>query len=172
MRTVRVTPEAEATLAHQLDYLIDHGALAPARALKIRVEAFLTNTLPHHPGIGRFIADRNLWESWIPGTRLVVWYTHDDHELVAITLGTPRKTASVPSEEQKQHAKRQPTIRRLSPDERHVGDGQRPGIAGGIDGLWLDLQCSGTHVAASDIVNSIRAAAGYSDRAAMPNWLR
>lgn len=103
------------------------------------------------------------------------WYTkllgyRCDDERVDLRCGV-RKSA-VPSEEQKQHAKRQPTIRRLSPDERHVGDGQRPGIADGIDGLWLDLQCSGTHVAASDIVNSIRAAAGYSDRAAMPNWLR
>ena len=58
----------------------------PAEDLKIRVDEFLSLTLANYPRNGRFIAERDLWETWIPGTKLVVWYTFTDDELVAITF--------------------------------------------------------------------------------------
>ena len=86
MRSIRLTPEAEARLADQLDYLIDRGAVGSAQVLKTRVETFPTNTLAFYPRTGRFLSERDLWETWIPGTRLVVWYVFDDNEIAAITF--------------------------------------------------------------------------------------
>lgn len=86
MRSLRFTPEAQARLAAQLDYLIERGAIGPAQQLKSRVHSFLNNTLLPYPATGRFLHARDLWESWIPGTRLVLWYVFDDAELVIITF--------------------------------------------------------------------------------------
>lgn len=86
MRQVRFTPEAEDTLAAQIDYLVDRGAVGRAQALKNRVETFLAATLADYPRNGRLITERQLWETWIPQTRLVVWYTFTTDELVAITF--------------------------------------------------------------------------------------
>ena len=86
MRTVRFTPEAERTLEQQIDYLISQGAIAPAQALKSRVEAFLIETQATYPRTGRWLPECRLWETWIPGTKLVAWYLFDDSELVVITF--------------------------------------------------------------------------------------
>jgi plasmid stabilization system protein ParE len=86
MRQVRFTREAEETFTSQITYLIDQGAVEPARALKMRVEGFLANTLAVHPRNGSLIKLRSMWETWIPGTRLVIWYTFTDEELVIITF--------------------------------------------------------------------------------------
>ena len=86
MRTVRLTPEAEQSLASQIDYLLAHGAVGPAQALKTRVETFLTETQAHFPRTGRWLAEQELWETWIPGTKLVAWYVFDDSQLVVITF--------------------------------------------------------------------------------------
>ena len=98
MRRVRLTPEAEFVPGNQVDYLRTQGAARPARALLVRTQSFLTTTLAAYPGNGRFLADRNLWETWVPGTRLVVWYTFDEDELVVITFGIRRRIASVDDE--------------------------------------------------------------------------
>lgn len=86
MRSVRIAPEAEVALAGQLEHLIARGAAGPAQALKTRVQVFLSATLADYPRTGRFLVERNLWESWIPETRLVVWYTFTDDELTAISF--------------------------------------------------------------------------------------
>ncbi len=86
MRRVRLTPEAERTLAHQIEYLTARGAIRPAQDLKNRVETFLLNTIAEMPRMGKRLEQRDLWEGWIPRTRLVVWYTFDDDELTAITF--------------------------------------------------------------------------------------
>ena len=86
MRTVRFTPEAEHVLANQIDDLIAQGAIAPAQALKTRVETFLTDTQACYPRPGRWLSERQLWETWIPGTKLVAWYLFDDAEFVVITF--------------------------------------------------------------------------------------
>jgi plasmid stabilization system protein ParE len=86
MRRIIFTPEAEQTLDAQLDYFITHGAAKPAQALKVRVDAFVHGVLAGYPRTGRFISQRNLWETWIPATRLIVWYTFTEDELVLITF--------------------------------------------------------------------------------------
>jgi plasmid stabilization system protein ParE len=86
MRRVRLTPEAEDVLAAQIGFLVDRGAVAPAQALKMRVEMFLSKTLAQFPRNGRHISERELWETWIPRTKLVVWYRFTDLELVVVAV--------------------------------------------------------------------------------------
>ena len=78
--------EARIAFDDQIDYLISRHALAAATALNARVHAFIRDTLCHHPGIGRHLTERGLWETWIPRTRIVVWYTFTEDELVIIAL--------------------------------------------------------------------------------------
>lgn len=86
MRAVRLTAEAEATLGGQIDYLLGQGAIAAAQALKDRVGSFLGDTLATYPRTGHYVRRRRLWETCIPGTRIVCWYVFDDAELVVITF--------------------------------------------------------------------------------------
>jgi plasmid stabilization system protein ParE len=85
VRQIRFTPEAEDTLTAQINYLLERGAIGPARTLQNRVETFLA-TMAQYPRNGRHIPERQLWETWIPQTRLVVWYTFTNDELIAITF--------------------------------------------------------------------------------------
>lgn len=78
MRLLRFTSEAETALASQFEFLLARGAQRAAGALVDTVEQFLTVTLLEWPGIGRYIAEREIWECWVPGTRLVVWYVFDE----------------------------------------------------------------------------------------------
>ena len=87
MRTVRLTPEAERALGDQVDYLVAKDAPMVAHAMAARVETFLTQTLAAYPRTGRHIVERDLWETWIPNTRLVAWYLFDANELTVLTFG-------------------------------------------------------------------------------------
>lgn len=73
--------QAEADLQDQLDYLIEHGAVGAAEGQSARIKAFLRDFLTVHPSTGVFLDHRGLWETWIPGTRLVLWYRFTDTEL-------------------------------------------------------------------------------------------
>jgi plasmid stabilization system protein ParE len=44
------------------------------------------HVLADYPRSGRKIPERELWESWIPGTRLVAWYDFGDDELIVIAI--------------------------------------------------------------------------------------
>ena len=81
MRTWVLDRQAEADLQAQLDYLIERGAVSAAERLSARVKAFLRDHLTIYPATGIFLDHRNLWETWIPRTRLVVWYRFTDTEL-------------------------------------------------------------------------------------------
>ena len=81
---LRYTEHARARLDHQIDYLIEQNAVAAAEHLSLRVAGFLENSLRAHPKIGRYISEKHVWETWIPGTKLVVWYAINDDELVII----------------------------------------------------------------------------------------
>jgi len=72
MRRIRVTPEAMRTLANHIDYMIAKDRGGAAQALKGRIDLFVTETLASYPRAGKYIAGRNLWEAWIPPTRLLV----------------------------------------------------------------------------------------------------
>lgn len=86
MRAVRFTAEADHALAAQVDYLTSLDAAAAALNLLDRVEGFLSRTIAAYPRTGRHIAERDIWETWIPGTRLVVWYVFDDETITVLTV--------------------------------------------------------------------------------------
>ena len=83
---VVLDPQAADELASQIDYLVDKHALLAAARLKARCDAFFENFLARHPRTGKHIAEKHIWETWIPGTRLVVWYrfTRDELQIIRI----------------------------------------------------------------------------------------
>ncbi len=82
MRRVRFSPAAAEALDNQIEYLISRRALPAARALERRVHAYIRDTLCYFPFMGKHVPERNVYESWIPGTKLVVWYTVSNDEIV------------------------------------------------------------------------------------------
>lgn len=45
-----------------------------AKRLSARVKALQRDYLAVYPATGIFLDPRGLWETWVPRTRLVVWY--------------------------------------------------------------------------------------------------
>jgi plasmid stabilization system protein ParE len=86
MRQVILTAQANRRLQSQIDYLLERHRKQAARALRVRVAAYLTDSLAHFPRTGTFIDQRGLWESWIPGTRIVAWYQFDEATLTVLTF--------------------------------------------------------------------------------------
>ncbi len=86
MRDVVFDADAERRLMAQLDYLLSIGATKAAVDLESRVRVFITETLATFPAIGKPLAHRGLWETWIPGTRIVVWYRHSDATLEIVDV--------------------------------------------------------------------------------------
>ncbi len=78
--------EAENELAQQLDYLISQEAAPAARRLEQRLSHYIETTIARYPRSGRFIQHRGLWETWVPRTRIVIWYrfTIDELQIVRI----------------------------------------------------------------------------------------
>ncbi len=66
-------PVAAEELASQIDFLIERHAHQAAASLAARCDAFFENFLSLHPRTGKFIAEKDIWETWMPGTRLIVW---------------------------------------------------------------------------------------------------
>ena len=85
---MRITfdPRAADELASQFSYLIEHRALQAAARLKARCHAFFEGFLAAHPRTGKHIAEKDIWETWIPGTRLIVWYRFTSDELQIIRI--------------------------------------------------------------------------------------
>lgn len=85
---MRITfdPQAAVDLETQIDYLIDRNATQAAGRLKLRCEQFFENFLSRHPRTGKYVAEKAIWETWIPGTRLVVWYRFTSAELQIIRI--------------------------------------------------------------------------------------
>jgi plasmid stabilization system protein ParE len=81
MRRWVLDRQAEADPQAQIDYLIERGAVGAAERLSERVRSFLRDFLTVHPRTGIFLDYRGLWETWIPRTRLVLWYRFTDSEL-------------------------------------------------------------------------------------------
>jgi hypothetical protein len=48
--------------------------------------AFLENFLAIHPRTGKFIPEAVIWETWIPGTKLIIWYRFSDDQLDVIRI--------------------------------------------------------------------------------------
>lgn len=83
---IRLDPRAAEELASQIAYLIDNHALLAAARLKARCDAFFETFLARHPRAGKYMAEKDIWETWIPGTRLVVWYRCTSEELQIIRI--------------------------------------------------------------------------------------
>jgi plasmid stabilization system protein ParE len=83
---VELTPEAVERLEAQVAYLRDAGALQAADRLRKRVMEFLSKHLSSAPRTGRWLEERRLWETWIPRTRLVLWYRIEGERILIVTV--------------------------------------------------------------------------------------
>jgi plasmid stabilization system protein ParE len=90
MRTYRFAPAAEAALERQIDYLLERGAGQAARKLERRLRSFIEQTLCRFPFVGTHIPTRGIYETWVPGTTYVRWYTVTDD---AVTIAMIWHTA-------------------------------------------------------------------------------
>ena len=81
MRRWVLDREAEADLQAQIDHLLEQGAVDAAERLAARLKSFLRDFLTTYPATGAFLDHRGLWETWIPRTRLVLWYRFTDTEV-------------------------------------------------------------------------------------------
>ena len=84
--SVVLSPEAVERLEAQVAFLRDAGAMAAAERFRARVMSFLGNHLANFPRTGRYLAERDLWEIWIPGTRLVLWYRIEHDQVLVATV--------------------------------------------------------------------------------------
>ena len=83
---LRFTDRARIHFDFQIDYLLERGAVAAANKLRVKTEGYLKKFLLRFPKTGTFIPERDLWEQWIPRTKLVIWYRFTDQELVIIDV--------------------------------------------------------------------------------------
>lgn len=79
-------PRAADDLVSQIDFLTQQNAFQAAMRLKSRCDAFFEDFLARHPRAGKYIAERDIWECWMPGTRLVIWYRFTSEELQVIRI--------------------------------------------------------------------------------------
>jgi len=78
--------QAESDLADQLDYMIAQGAASAGRRLEQRLLSFIDRTLANYPRSGTFVAHRDLWETWVPRTRFIIWYRFTAAELQVVRV--------------------------------------------------------------------------------------
>jgi plasmid stabilization system protein ParE len=83
---VVLSPEAVERLEDQITYLKSVGAERAAERLRLRVMSFLSRHIANFPRTGRRLKDRDLWEMWIPSTRLVLWYRIEEDRVVIATV--------------------------------------------------------------------------------------
>jgi plasmid stabilization system protein ParE len=83
---VELSREAAERLEMQVRYLQAAGAPGAAERLSQRIMFFLEKHLARFPRTGRWLRDADLWEVWIPGTRLVVWYRLSNDVVVVVTV--------------------------------------------------------------------------------------
>lgn len=93
MRIV-LAPGAARDLDNQIQYLIDQHAPKAARDLKTRVLSFLRDTLSGTPHFGVLIKHRDLYETWIPDTKLVIWYRIKNDSIEFWHASQDRQSAS------------------------------------------------------------------------------
>lgn len=85
-RRVVLSAEATSSLNKQIDFLLERHVGDAARTLRNRLFVFLQNTLAVYPASGRHISQRDVWETWVPRTRLVIWYRFSDEALFVIAI--------------------------------------------------------------------------------------
>ena len=81
---VILSPEAVEQLEAQVRYLRNAHAPKAAADLNRRVMAFLAQHLAEFPRTGRQLPGLDIWETWVPRTKLVLWYRIEaDHIAIA-----------------------------------------------------------------------------------------
>jgi plasmid stabilization system protein ParE len=83
---VELSAEAVERLEAQIAYLRDAQASQAADRLRKRVMDFLSNHLSTAPRTGRWLEERRPWETWIPRTRLVLWYRIEGKRILVVTV--------------------------------------------------------------------------------------
>jgi plasmid stabilization system protein ParE len=83
---VILSPEAVERLEAQVAFLRDAEAFDAAEWLRSRIMTFLSNYVARYPRTGRRLGHDNLWEIWVPGTRLVLWYRIEEDDVVIATV--------------------------------------------------------------------------------------
>lgn len=83
---VVLSPEAVERLEAQIAFLRDAEAFDAAEWLRLRITTFLSNHVAHYPRTGRRLGRDGLWELWVPGTRLVLWYRIEAERVVIATV--------------------------------------------------------------------------------------
>jgi plasmid stabilization system protein ParE len=78
--------EAVERLEARIAFLRDAGAVDAAERLRTRVMEFVSNHLASFPRTGRWLEERDLWEMWIPRTRLVLWYRIEGERILVATV--------------------------------------------------------------------------------------
>jgi len=68
------TPTAARQIENQLSHLVSKGARRAAVEARKRITSFIAGFLARYPRTGRLIADRQIYEIWIPRTRYVIFY--------------------------------------------------------------------------------------------------
>jgi plasmid stabilization system protein ParE len=92
---VVLAPEAVERLEAQIGFLRDVGAEYAAEWLRARVTDFMANHLARYPRTGRELGNSGLWETWIPRTRLVVWYRIEQDQIAIATVWHTSQNRSV-----------------------------------------------------------------------------
>ena len=82
---VVLSARVEADLANQLQFGIDRFGPLVAERTFARVERFLFQFLPASPYSGKYLEDRDIYETWIVKTPFVIFY-RIDAELDTITV--------------------------------------------------------------------------------------
>ncbi len=69
-----------------MDYLVALGAADAALSLRLRIEEFMADTIAVFPRSSHYIKERDVFETWIPRTKLIVWYTFTDATIDVVTF--------------------------------------------------------------------------------------
>lgn len=97
---LRFTARARIRFDQQIDYLIEAGSVRAARRHANRTEQFLKRFVILYPSAGTFVAERDIWEIWVPRTRLVLWYRFTASELTVIDIWHTSQNRQGGSDEQ------------------------------------------------------------------------
>jgi len=80
------TATANAHISSQIRYLLDRGAPQAGKRLFHRIKSHVRDVIAAYPNAGRKVVEQDLFEAWIPRTRLVVLYRVDEARGVLTVL--------------------------------------------------------------------------------------
>ena len=78
------TPTAARQIENQIAYLVSQHAEAAARRARVRITSFVANFLSRHPRAGRRLAEKRIWEIWIPRTKYVLFYRLEPGDILRV----------------------------------------------------------------------------------------